>query len=169
MLVKRCVSFGAILLGGGALLYLAFLVVYGTVSAVSATSAERPPGAVADERNAKNSRALFLRGRRIFRFDTFGDQAFWGGELQLHRAIAGAKNGGVGPGVSPKTALAVGLKVDAAAIPKNVAASIKAGKVNLNDPAVTLTLLKLNAVVGVKGFFNRSGRLDPPWVRWRLC
>ena len=79
--------------------------------------------------------------------------------LRLHQAIAGAKNGGVGPGVSPKTALALGLKVDATAIPAKTAAAIKAGKVNLDDPAVTLTLLKLNAVVGIKGFFNSSGQL----------
>jgi len=52
------------------------------------------------------------QGEQIFRFDTFGDQAFWGDTIKLHQAIEGAKLGGVGPGVSPKTALAVGLKVD---------------------------------------------------------
>ena len=56
-------------------------------------------------------------GRQTFRFDTFGDEAFWGDALKLHQAIAGSANGGVGPGVSPKTALAVGLKVDADALP----------------------------------------------------
>jgi hypothetical protein len=168
-LVKRGLRFGAVLLVGGALVYLTFVVFYGTVSALSATSAKQPPGAVADARNAENNRAMFLRGRRIFRFDTFGDQAFWGGQLQLHRAIAGTRNGGVGPGVSPKTALTVGLKVDASAIPKNVAAAIKAGKVNLNDPKVTLSLLKLNAVVGLKGFFNSGGRLTSMGITCALC
>src|SRR3954452_23213195 len=86
----------------------------------------------------------------------FGDQAVWGGVLGLHKAIEGAKLGGVGPGVSPKTALALGLKVDATKIPAKVAAAIKAGKVNLDDPAVTVTLLKLNAVVGVKGYFTQG-------------
>jgi hypothetical protein len=61
-------------------------------------------------------------GRATFRFDTFGDEAFWGDALKLHQAIAGSANGGVGPGVSPKTALAVGLKVDADAVPADVAA-----------------------------------------------
>jgi hypothetical protein len=107
-------------------------------------------------------------GRAIFRNDTFGDQAFWGGALQLHKAIAGERNGGVGPGVSPKTALAVGLKVDAAAIPKQTAAAIKAGKVDLNDPKVTLALLKLNAVVGVRGFFSGSS-LSSLGITCALC
>ena len=107
---------------------------------------------------AANGLAMIDQGRSIFRFDTFGDQAFWGDALQLHRAIEGAKLGGVGGGVSPKTALSVGLKVDATKIPAKVARAIKAGKVNLGDPAATLTLLKLNAVVGVKGYFDTSGR-----------
>ena len=56
---------------------------------------------------------LFEQGKEIFRFDTFGDEDYWGGMLQLHKAIEGAALGGVGPGVSPKTALTVaGLKVD---------------------------------------------------------
>src|SRR5262245_22913975 len=63
-----------------------------------------------------NARRLIEEGKRTFRFDTFGDEAFWGGALQLHTAIEGAKFGGVGPGVSPRTALAVGLKVDADAL-----------------------------------------------------
>ena len=99
------------------------------------------------------------QGRQIFRFDTFGDEAFFGGALQLHRAIAGAANGGVGPGVSPKTALAVGLKVDSDALPAQVKAQIKAGKVNLDDPATTIALLRLNAVVGVTAFANPDDRV----------
>src|SRR5262245_53842971 len=59
---------------------------------------------------AANAIEMFQRGRDIFRFDTFGDEAFWGDTLKLHRAIAGEQFGGVGPGVSPRTALAVGLK-----------------------------------------------------------
>ena len=57
-------------------------------------------------RPAVGRNALFQRGEQMFRFDTFGDEAFWGDTLQLHQAIAGATHGGVGPGVSPKTALA---------------------------------------------------------------
>src|SRR4051794_24443029 len=107
---------------------------------------------------ARQAQALFREGRRIFRHDTFGDEAFWGGTLQLHKAIEGEQHGGVGPGVSPKTALAVGLKVDAKRIPAAVAKAIKAGKVDLDDPATTLALLKLDAVIGVKGRFTRDGK-----------
>jgi hypothetical protein len=105
----------------------------------------------------------------VFRNDTFGDQAVWGGVLGLHKAIEGAKLGGVGPGISPKTALSLGLKVDATKIPKPVAAAIKAGKVNLDDPAVTLTLLKLNAVLGVRGFFDRGGKLSSVGITCAVC
>jgi cytochrome c5 len=107
--------------------------------------------------SAARTMRLVAQGRHVFRYDTFGDEAVWGGVLGLHKAIEGAKLGGVGPGISPKTALALGLKVDAAKIPRKVAAAIKAGKVNLNDPKTTLALLKLNAVVGVKGFFDKKG------------
>jgi hypothetical protein len=114
-------------------------------------------------------RSLFLAGRKSFRYDTFGDQAFWGGALQLHRAIEGAKLGGVGAGVSPKTALALGLKVDVGALPRRIVRALKAGKVDLNDPATTLALLKLNAVVGVKGFFARNGSLASVGITCAAC
>src|SRR6266705_1078436 len=104
-----------------------------------------------------NATQKVLQGEQIFRFDTFGDQTFWGDTLKLHQAIEGAGLGGVGPGVSPKTALAVGLKVDVDALPNNLLQQILHGKVNFNDPGVTLALLKLNAVVGLTGVFNSSG------------
>lgn len=106
---------------------------------------------------ATSGNPMIAEGRQTFRFDTFGDQAWWGDTLHLYQAIEGVKLGGVGPGVSPKTALAVGLKVDMDALPAGLVAQIKAGKVNLDDPATTLALLKLNAVVGVQGFFNAGG------------
>jgi hypothetical protein len=112
---------------------------------------------------------LIKEGKQTFRFDTFGDEVFWGDTLRLHEAIAGAANGGVGPGVSPRTALAVGLKVDSRALPHSVKKGILQGEVNLDDPAVTLALLKLNAVVGVKGFFDRNGRLDSIGIQCALC
>jgi hypothetical protein len=143
------------MLGGAALvLYLAFVTVNGTVSAVSAHSKADP-----DEQNQKAAAQLFEQGREIFRFDTFGDEAFWGDALQLHRAIEGEALGGVGPGVSPRTALAVGLKVDAAALPESLQRALAKGRVDLDDPATTLALLKLNAVVGVKGLFAQDGTL----------
>ena len=122
-----------------------------------------------DDEIRTNQQTLFEDGRRIFRFDTFGSEAFWGGGLRLHDAIQGSRFGGVGPGVSPKTALSVGLKVDADVIPPATAAAIKAGQVNLDDPAVTLTLLKLNAVVGVTGFFKDDGSLRAVGIQCALC
>ncbi len=112
---------------------------------------------------------MLAEGRQTFRFDTFGDEAFWGDALQLHRAIAGAKNGGVGPGVSPRAALGLGLKVDVDALPENVVRALRGGKVNLDDPAVTVELLRLNAVVGVTGFFSREGRLRSLGIQCALC
>src|SRR5437762_8539252 len=103
--------------------------------------------------------ATLKNGRNIFRFDTFGDQAFWGDTLKLHQSIEGADHGGIGPGVSPSTALAVGLKVDAEALPQPLKKRLAAGQVDLNDPANTLALLKLNAVVGVTGFFDPQHRM----------
>jgi hypothetical protein len=112
---------------------------------------------------------LYEKGKRVFRFDTFGDEQFWSGALQLEKAIEGAKNGGVGPGLSPKAALGAGLKVDAAALPKSVVNAIKKGKVNLNDPKTTLALIKLNAVVGVQGKFNRNGSLRSVGLTCAVC
>ncbi|MEJ2265960.1 MAG: hypothetical protein P8X95_21140 [Anaerolineales bacterium] len=122
-----------------------------------------------DQENLKNSREMFREGRETFRFDTFGDEAFWGDQLRLHEAIAGEQFGGVGPGVSPATALAVGLKVDVDALPPNVVQQLRRGLVDLNDPAVTLALLKLNAVVGVTGFFDSEGTLESMGIQCALC
>src|SRR5262245_735278 len=95
--------------------------------------------------------AVVREGRSIFRFDTFGSEAFWGGALRLHETIAGSANGGAGPGLSPRAALSLGLKVDADALPPDLVNAATRGAVNLDDPATTLALLKLDAVVGVKG------------------
>src|SRR5215469_14181456 len=132
-----------------------------------------PPQATAtssiDQQNINSMTAMFNQGRQIFRYDTFGDESFWGGTLHLHQAIAGEKLGGVGPGVSPKTALSVGLKVDADALPAALVEQIKAGKVNLDDPATTLALLKLNSVVGVTGFFDKQGKLNGMGIQCAFC
>jgi hypothetical protein len=118
---------------------------------------------------SQNARDMIAQGRTTFRFDTFGDEAFWGDTLKLHRAIEGAALGGVGAGVSPKTALAVGLKVDADALPSSLVDQVRNGAVNLDDPATTLALLKLNAVVGVTGFFNGDGSLKSVGIQCALC
>src|SRR5204862_2159879 len=117
----------------------------------------------------KNAEMMMKQGRRIFRFDTFGDEAWWGDTLKLHQSVEGAKLGGVGPGVSPKTALAVGLKVDVDALPSGLVAALQRGQVNLDDPAITLALLKLNSVVGVTGFFNDQGTLRSIGIQCAFC
>lgn len=113
-----------------------------------------PTGNGFDQLINSNATHMVAQGRQTFRFDTFGDEKFWGDTLLLHQAIEGKKNGGVGGGISPATALSLGLKVDLAALPGDLIAKLKQGRVNLDDPAVTLDLLKLNAVVGLTGFFN---------------
>jgi hypothetical protein len=147
---------GVCALAGGALF---------NVSAVSKTAAPaaKPPASVA------KATALVRQGKQVFRFDDFGDNAFWSGALGLDKAIAGESHGGVGPGVSPKTALSVGLKVDSDALPASVLSALKAGKVDLNSPATTLALIKLNAVVGVKGHFTKSGRMSSIGLTCAVC
>jgi hypothetical protein len=122
-----------------------------------------------DEAIRRNGERMIEEGRRIFRFDTFGDEAFWGGTLELHRAIEGQHLGGVGPGVSPAAALAAGLKVDAEALPSEVIDAIRHGRVNLEDPAVTLALLDLNAVVGLTGRRGSQGELATVGIQCALC
>ena len=96
-----------------------------------------------DDDAAARQAALVAQGKEIFRFDTFGDEAKWTDTLRLHEAVRSA--------VDPTTALAVGLKVDAEALPAAVVAGIQNGSISLTSPATTVALLKLNAVVGLKG------------------
>src|SRR5882672_5253315 len=145
---------------------LAALVLLGESSLFAGEGSERSKD---DKKVDDQAQATIDLGRQIFRFDTFGDEAWWGDTLKLHQAIAGARNGGVGPGVSPKTALAVGLKVDADALPGQLKSQIRAGRVNLDDPATTLALLKLNAVVGVTGIFDGAGNIKSMGVQCALC
>lgn len=128
-----------------------------------------PAASANDQLTNTNMQEMLDQGRQTFRYDTFGDQAFWGGALRLQQAVAGEKLGGVGPGVSPKTALSVGLKVDADALPASLVEQIKAGKVNMDDPATTLALLKLNSVVGVTGFFDKAGKLESMGIQCAFC
>jgi hypothetical protein len=105
------------------------------------------------------SPAAQTQGREIFRFDTFGDEQFWTGFLRMHEVL---------PAVTPKTALSVGLKVDMQALPPALIAALRAGKVNLDDPAVTVELLRLNAVVGVKASVV-NGQLTKVGITCALC
>jgi hypothetical protein len=127
-------------------------------------SAARPSH---DEEQRAADRVL-SEGQHTFRFDTFGDETFWGDTLRLHEAIAGSALGGVGPGVGPGTALAVGLKVDVAALPEELIEDLRAGRVDLDSPATTVALLKLNAVVGLTGFFNGQA-LRSIGIQCALC
>ena len=101
-----------------------------------------------------------LDGQAIFRYDTFGDEQLWTDVLRMHEVL---------PSVSPATALAVGLKVDVQALPPTVVAALQAGQVDLNNPAVTVELLRLNAVVGVQGSVDDSGRLTSVGITCALC
>jgi hypothetical protein len=116
--------------------------------------AKKPKANNFDNQIGANANRMIDEGRNTFRFDTFGDEAFWGDTLKLHQAIEGSKLGGVGNGVSPQTALDLGLKVDVDALPKSVEKDLEKGTLDLSDPANTVALLKANAVLGVKGIFQ---------------
>ena len=116
-----------------------------------------------------NALKMLVTGEQAFRHDTFGDEDFWGGALGLHQAIAGEDLGGVGPGVSPELALAVGLKVDRKALPRRVRRAISGGTVDLSSPETTLALLEFDSVVGVKGIFDSQQRLQSVGITCALC
>ena len=112
---------------------------------------------------------LVEQGQDIFRHSTFGDEAFWSGALQLDKTILGEALGGRGDGVSPETALALGLKVDANALSPETVAAIQAGQVPLDEPQTTVELLRQNAVVGVIGNFDDNGNLSSVGINCALC
>lgn len=91
------------------------------------------------------ARQMIDQGRKIFRFDTYGDEAFWTDRLRMQEAVGA---------LPPRTALALGLKVDARALPAAVLEALRRGRVDLDDPAVTRQLVKANAVLGVVGTFS---------------
>ena len=158
-----------ILLIGASL--LAFVAAWVRLPSGGVAESESPPNPSApfDSVISRNTQSMIEAGRQIFRYDTFGDEAFWGDTIKLHQAVAGQKQSGVGPGVSPQTALSLGLKVDADALPATLVDNIKKGKVDLGDPATTLALLKLNAVVGVTGRFAGDGKLKSVGIQCALC
>ncbi len=135
---------------------------YGGRAAMVLLSTVLLAGCDADEDTAFNNndsktpstvdQAQAAQGQSIFRFDTFGDETFWTGTLQMHTVVATA--------VDPTTALKVGLKVDADALPLEVVQGIQDGSISLTSPATTVALLKLNAVVGLKGTVDSSSGTD---------
>ncbi len=154
-------------------LFVASMIALTTGATASLQQASRsarvPPASGFDSAITRNAQRMIEEGRRIFRYDTFGDEAFWGDQLKLHQAVVGQQLGGVGPGLSPKMALTLGLKVDADALPPDLTAQIKAGKVNMDDPASTVALLKANAVVGVTAFLNADGTARSVGIQCALC
>jgi hypothetical protein len=107
-----------------AVLFCVSVVVgYGRIVLEPRNASAEPVLADNDQAIQQNAAAMLAQGREIFRNDTFGDEAFWTGDLRLNQAIEGAALGGVGPGVSPKTALAVGLKVDVDRLPPGTIAN----------------------------------------------
>src|SRR3954452_5076503 len=113
-----------------------------------------------DRDQQENHRGKNQDGQAIFRYDTFGDEQLWTNVLRMHEPIAT---------VDPATALAVGLKVDVDALPPSVVAALRAGQVDLTNPAVTTELLRLNAVVGVQGTVNTAGQLTRVGITCALC
>ncbi|MEE9425011.1 MAG: hypothetical protein V3V18_08515 [Methylococcales bacterium] len=122
-----------------------------------------------DRKIYRDALAMINKGRKTFRYDTFGDELFWGDGIGLHLAIAGERFGGVGPGLSPIQALAVGLKVDVKALPRRLKKELRRGNVDLDDPATTLALLQLDAIVGITGFFDDSGNIKSVGIQCALC
>ena len=123
----------------------------GSVAGAAAIASIAGCGGSSDDQSAQQA-ALVEQGKQIVRYDTFGDEAQWTGTLRMHEVISAA--------VDPATALSVGLKVDAEALPAAVVAGIQNGSIDLHSPATTIALLKLNAVVGLKGTVETVGGVD---------
>ena len=146
------------------------MVMVGVSLAAQSPRFRTPDDRAFDDVIASNEARLMRNGRHTFRFDTFGDERFWGDTLELHQAIEGVRFGGVGTGVSPRTALAVGLKVDSQMVPGSLLAGIASGAVSLDDPANTLALINMKAVLGVLPFGRTSnGGLQSIGITCALC
>jgi hypothetical protein len=114
---------------------------------------------ILDPNSIHSAIATMHEGQEIFRYDTFGDEAFWGGQLRLHETVAT---------LSPKDALSLGLKVDSRAVPPNVMQQMRKGRLNMDDPVNTLALLRANAVIGVRGVFT-GPKLTSIGITCALC
>ncbi len=116
-----------------------------------------------NQQNGSTSAHGVRDGQHIFRFDTFGDEQLWTDTLRMHEVIRTA--------VDPMTALSVGLKVDVEALPEEIVNALRTGdpKVDLTNPATTVALLGLNAVVGVQGTVNEQGQLTSVGITCALC
>jgi hypothetical protein len=138
--------------------FLALIVVVLGIVAFSRGISKEPPAPknAFDQLINANAAQMIQQGRQIFRFDTFGDEQFWGDTLMLHRAIEGKRFGGIGEGVNPRDALALGLKVDVDALPVDVIQKLKKGPVSLDDPATTLSLAQAECHCGSDRHFQSA-------------
>lgn len=122
-----------------------------------------------DLRTNEHAARLLDEGREIYRYDSFGSEDFWGAKLRLHEAILGEKQGGVGPGLTPRQALQSGLKVDVGKLPRILGEVLREGAVSLDNPETTLELLRADAVVGVKGIFGEGKRMTSIGITCAFC
>jgi len=114
------------------------------------------------------AKKMLERGRDIFRDESFGSEQFWGDKLRLHEVIAGEKHGGTGQGLTPRTAFALGLRVDFGRVPSALGDVIKGGTLSFDDAENTNNLLKHDAVVGVKAFYE-GDRMVSVGITCALC
>src|SRR5690242_5918331 len=131
------------------------------VGACTNDRATSPSGATVLESDGPMNPAAIASGQDIFRHDTYGDETFWTDTLRMHEVIRTS--------VSPTTALSVGLKVDVDALPDAVKSAIQNHTISLDDPATTVALLKLGAVVGVVGTVDGTNTLTRVGVTCALC
>jgi hypothetical protein len=134
-----------------------------------AVKAQQFPKEDFEENIFDNAKEMIEEGKKTFRYDSFGSEAFWGDQLQLHKAIVRKEKGGLGKGLSAKAALQAGLKADVGKVPKLVLQVLKEGAVSLDDPDTTLELLRADAVVGVKGVFDDKHNLKGIGITCALC
>src|SRR5689334_15777881 len=150
------------LIGAASIVFIAVLtfVISGFAPATTANQLSGRSGDDVAHHQSDDGERRHRDGQAIFRYDTFGDEQLWTDVLRMHEVVAT---------VPPATALAVGLKVDVEALPPAIIAALQAGKVDLTDPAVTVELLRLNAVVGVQGKVNDLGQLTSVGITCALC
>ena len=134
-----------------------------------AVESQKAPTEEWSDKIEDNADSMMEKGKEIFRYDTFGSEQFWGSQLELHKAILGQKLGGVGPGVTPRQALQLGLKVDVGKVPSLLVEVLKEGSVSLDDPETTLELLRADAVVGVKAFQTEDSKIQSIGITCALC
>ena len=128
-----------------------------------------PASGPTDDPASVNAKRLLDEGREIFRFDTFGSEAFWGDKLHLHQALVSRDKGGLGDGLTARQALGLGLKVDVDKLPKAVSDAIRDGKADLDSPATTFALLQAGAVIGVKATFDGHDRISSMGITCAFC